>query len=205
MGNFAHKVRGYTYLRALGPEGIRRMSAVAVLSAKYLHKRLGEIYPTLPSGAELTERMHEFILTISKEMFENIEKAGIHRTQVIPLIGKLFLDFGLHAPTVAFPEVYGLMVEPTESFTKAELDRFVEVLKAIHGLISKTPDVLKTVPHFTPIGRVDEVSANRSPDLAERLGTSLPEVIENRVGPEVLRTLPVEEVCKKILEAHRKA
>jgi glycine dehydrogenase len=204
FGNFAHKVRAYTYLRALGPEGIKRMSAVAVLSAKYLHKKLSGIYPTLPSGAERTERMHEFILTISKETFEKIEKAGIHRTQVIPLIGKLFLDFGLHAPTVAFPEVHGLMIEPTESFAKAELDHFVDVVKAIHHLINDNPEILDTVPHFTPVDKVDEVGANRDPDLSERLGPGLPDVIENRIDPGTLRGLSVEGICTRIVEAHKK-
>ena len=203
FGNFAHKVRAYTYLRALGPEGIKRMSAVAVLSARYLHKKLAGIVPTLPAGAERTERMHEFILTISKEMFEKIEKAGIHRTQVIPLIGKLFLDFGLHAPTVAFPEVYGLMIEPTESFSKAELDHFIEVVAAIHHLINETPEILKTVPHFTPVDKIDEVGANRNPQLSERLGPALPEVIPNRIDSGILRQSSVEEVRNKILEAHR--
>ena len=134
---------------------------------------------------------------------QHIEKAGIHRTQVIPLIGKLFLDFGLHAPTVAFPEVYGLMIEPTESFSKAELDHFIEVVAAIHHLINETPEILKTVPHFTPVDKIDEVGANRNPQLSERLGPALPEVIPNRIDSGILRQSSVEEVRNKILEAHR--
>jgi len=66
-GNFAHKVRAYTYLLRLGREGVRRMAAVAVLSARYLHKQLGEHYPSLPAGADSVPRMHEFILTLSEE------------------------------------------------------------------------------------------------------------------------------------------
>ncbi len=204
FGNFAHKVRAYTYLRALGPEGIKRMSAIAILSAKYVHKKLSEIYPTLPSGAECTSRMHEFILTISRSTFERIERTGIHSSQVIPSIGKLFLDFGLHAPTVAFPETYGLMIEPTESFSKSELDRFIEVVAAIHGLINDTPEILMTVPHFTPIDRVDEVNANRNPELFEELGPDLPEVLPNRIEPLTLAGLSVGEICGRILNAHRK-
>ena len=62
--------------------------------------------------------MHEFILTLSEEDFSNLENHGIPKNQAIPQIGKLFLDFGFHAPTVAFPEIFGLMIEPTESYTK---------------------------------------------------------------------------------------
>jgi glycine dehydrogenase len=202
FGNVAHKVRAYTYLRALGPKGIRRMSAVAVLCARYLFSRLGKTYPFLPAGAADTRRMHEFILTIPAQTFRKIEAVGIHRTQVIPLIGKLFLDFGLHAPTVAFPETYGLMIEPTESFTKSELDHFVDVLEAMSRMLAEAPEILQTVPHFTPIDRVDEVDANRNLVLAEVLGAALPAISENRLDPTTLRALPVAEVCKRILQAH---
>jgi glycine dehydrogenase len=202
FGNVAHKVRAYTYLRALGPKGIRRMSAVAVLCARYLYSRLGKTYPSLPAGAAETRRMHEFILTIPDQTFRKIEAVGVHRTQVIPLIGKLFLDFGLHAPTVAFPETYGLMIEPTESFTKSELDHFIDVLEAIYRMLNETPEILQTVPHFTPIDRVDEVGANRNLVLSEVLGAALPAVSENRIDPTTLRALPVDEVCKRILQAH---
>ena len=202
FGNVAHKVRAYTYLRALGPKGVRRMSAVAVLCARYLYSRLGKTYPSLPAGAAETRRMHEFILTIPDQTFRKIETVGIHRTQVIPLIGKLFLDFGLHAPTVAFPETYGLMIEPTESFTKSELDHFVDVLEAIYRTLNEAPEILQTVPHFTPIDRVDEVGANRNLILSEVLAATLPAVSENRIDPTVLRALPVDEVCKRIIQAH---
>ncbi|MGZ3695623.1 MAG: aminotransferase class V-fold PLP-dependent enzyme, partial [Bdellovibrionota bacterium] len=94
FGNFGHKVRCYTYLRALGKQGVPRMSGVAVLSARYLFQTLRKYFPTLPVGAEPTPRMHEFILTLSKESFAKVEKdGGIPRAMVIPRIGKLFLDF----------------------------------------------------------------------------------------------------------------
>jgi glycine dehydrogenase len=166
-GNFAHKVRAYTYLLALGGEGIQRMSAVAVLSARYLYHRLNKIYPILPVESLDTPRMHEFILTLSPEMFDKLAKAGTPKAQAISRVGKLFLDFGFHAPTVAFPEQYGLMLEPTESFTKAELDGFYEVVETIHQIIHEHPEVLTTVPHFTPIGRVNEVQANKLVQLSE--------------------------------------
>lgn len=203
VGNFAHKVRAYAYLRALGEEGIKNMSSVAVLSAQYLYKKLATLYPTLPAGAHEMPRMHEFILTIPPELFLKIDKSGTPRAQVIAKIGKLFLDFGLHAPTVAFPEQYGLMIEPTESFTKAELDRFTEVVEAIYKLINEHPEVLTTVPHFTPVDKIDEVKANKDLILAEKI-SALPQVLENRVSPEKLGKMSVGAICEEILSAHRK-
>lgn len=204
-GNFGHKIRCYTYLRALGKQGVPRMSAVAVLSARYLYKKLSPLFPTLPAGSETTPRMHEFILTLSKESFARVEKAGLNKSVVIPRIGKLFLDFGLHAPTVAFPEVLGLMVEPTESYSKAELDDFVETVTAIHKIVHETPEVLQTVPHFTPIDRVDEVLANKNLTLSETLNWSLIPVLPNRASAHELSKMGKGDVWKKILEAHHKA
>ncbi|MFQ5915610.1 MAG: aminomethyl-transferring glycine dehydrogenase subunit GcvPB [Nitrospinota bacterium] len=202
FGNFAHKVRCYTYLRALGKEGVRRMSAVAVLSARYLYKKLSEYYPTLPAGAENSPRMHEFILSLNEDSFVKIESSGTKRAVIIPRIGKLFLDFGLHAPTVAFPEVYGLMVEPTESYSKRELDRFAEIVITIFKIVHENPDVLQSVPHFTPVDRIDEAAANRDLRLSEPL-KGLPVVLENRVSIADLDELTTGEIWKRILEAHQ--
>ena len=197
-GNFAHKVRCFTYLLRLGKEGVPRMSAIAVLSARYLHSKLKASHPILPEGAAEEPRMHEFILTLSQDDFDKIETSGIQRAQIIPQIGKLFLDFGFHAPTVAFPETFGLMIEPTESYTQKELDRFAEAVEAITSLARSHPEVLKNAPHFTPIDRVDQVAANRNPILSEPL-TELPPINPNRLPPETLIGLPVEEISKKLL------
>lgn len=199
-GNFAHKVRAYTYLLALGRAGVRRMSAVAVLSARYLYKRLTEAYPVLPARRD-NPRMHEFIITLSEDQFAAIEAVGLNKASIIGAVGKLFLDFGFHAPTVSFPEPLGLMIEPTESYTKAELDRFADCVLAMHELISQKPEVLKTAPHFTPVDKIDEVSANRKPVLYEKLST-LPDILENRVHPSVLAKMSVDELKEKILQAH---
>ena len=201
-GNFAHKVRAYTYLRALGPEGIRKMCAVAVLSARYLHHRLQDCFPGLPSNS-IEPKMHEFILTLSPETFTAIEAKGIKQSLVIARVGKLFLDFGMHAPTVAWPETYGLMVEPTESYTKAELDRFVEVVKEIQSILNENPEVLLTVPHFTPVDRIDDVSANKNLEFCGPL-EKLPEILPNRIPPVDLARLSVKEIRTRIIEAHQK-
>ncbi len=197
-GNFAHKVRVYTYLQRLGKEGVRRMSAMSVLSSRYLFATLGKAFPSLPAAADGVPRMHEFILTLTEEDFKRIEASGIPRASIIARVGKLFLDFGFHAPTVAFPEVFGLMIEPTESYTKDELDRFTQVVLAIGELIREHPEVLKSTPRFTPVDRVDEVAANRNLVLSERL-TALPLINENRLSPVLLNAMSIAEIKQRVL------
>jgi len=199
-GNFAHKVRCYAYLLRLGREGVRRMSAVAVLSARYVQTQLTSDYALLPQGADEEPRMHEFILTPRSEDFGPLESVGLRKTDAAPRIGKLFLDFGFHAPTVAWPEPLGLMVEPTESYTKAELDRFVEAVRAIIRLVREHPAALLSAPHFTPIDRVDEVEANREVCLSEPLET-LPALNASRIPNRELTELPVEEIYRRIVAA----
>ena len=199
-GNFAHKVRCYTYLLRLGHAGIQRMSAVAVLCARYLCAKLGEHFPTLPKGAEGIPRMHEFILTLEESDFAQLARVGISKAAAIPSVGKLFLDFGFHAPTVAFPEVYGLMIEPTESYTKAELDRLADVTLAIQRLIRENPEVLNTAPHFTPVDRVDEVAANRDLKLSEPL-TEFPVLPKNRIAPDALNAMSIDAILHHIVRA----
>ena len=197
-GNFAHKVRVYTYLQRLGREGVQRMSAMSVLASRYLFSQLDKHFPSLPVAAKGVPRMHEFILTLSEEDFKRIEDSGIPRANIIGRVGKLFLDFGFHAPTVAFPEVFGLMIEPTESYTKDELDRFAETVIAIGELIRTQPEVLKSTPRFTPVDRVDEVAANRGLILSEHL-TALPLINPNRLSPVLLNRMPVKEIKSRIL------
>lgn len=203
FGNFAHKIRAYTYIKALGADGVRKMSQVAVLSARYLHNRLSKSFPTLPAEAGSAPRMHEFILTLSPETFRSVEASGTPKTNTIARIGKLFLDFGFHAPTVAFPEQYGLMIEPTETYSKKELDQFSDVVESILKLVNEHPEVLKTVPHFTPIDRVDELLANKNPVLTEKITSHLPDIIPDRIDSERLRNSTPEDLCAHILKAHQ--
>jgi len=201
-GNFAHKVRAYTYIKSLGGNGVRQMSGVAVLAARYLFQMLQDLYPTLPANTETVPRMHEFILTISKDTFDRIEKSGTPKANAIARIGKLFLDFGGHAPTVAFPEVYGLMIEPTETYSKAELDKFVDVVKSIHTIVNEHPEVLKTAPHFTPVKKVDEVFANKELRFMDNL-VNKADIFENKIDPIKLSKMSTNDVYKEILKAHQ--
>ncbi|MGA2052989.1 MAG: aminomethyl-transferring glycine dehydrogenase subunit GcvPB [Opitutales bacterium] len=199
-GNFAHKVRAYAYLLRLGREGVRRVSAVAVLASRYLHARLGREYANLPAGASAQPRMHEFILTLKPDDFARLEQAGVPRAAAIPRVGKLFLDFGFHAPTVAWPEAFGLMIEPTESYTLAELDRFADAVLAILRLVREHPAILRGAPYFTPVDRVDDVSANRTLILSEPL-RALPPVHPNRLAPRDLAALPIPEIAARVAQA----
>lgn len=200
FGNMAHKIRTYTYLRALGRQGVRRMSAVAVLAARYLHHRLRSYFPTLPAETPDSPRMHEFIITLPEATFEALEAAGIGRSRAIGRFGKLFLDFGFYAPTVSFPEAQGLMIEPTESYTKAELDRFADAVVLMLQLVNTQPTILHTAPHFTPVDRIDEVEANKHLVLSEPL-TTLPEVLANRIAPDRLVEMPLDAIAAAIRKA----
>jgi glycine dehydrogenase len=174
-GNFVHKVRCLTYLKALGADGIKQMSAVAVLAARYLSEKLNKHSDTLPNSYE-TPIMHEFILTFSKTDFGVLEaKTGLSKVKIISQFGKLFLDYGYHAPTVAFPEVLGLMIEPTESYAKQELDDFVNTVIQMKKDVFENPTILINAPSKAPIAKVDEVEANRKLKLSEKL-TRLPEL-----------------------------
>ena len=204
FGNFAHKVRAYTYIKSLGGNGVREMSSVAVLSSRYLHEKLKPSLPSLPEGCDNEIRMHEFILTITKDTFARIEAGGTPKAQAIAKIGKLFLDFGLHAPTVAFPEIYGLMIEPTETYSKGELDRFVDVVNAILELINENPHVLRTAPHFTPVKKVDEVDANKNLLFMESIKI-LPTLYANVIDPLKLSKMNISDVSHEILRAHNEA
>lgn len=199
-GNFAHKVRCYTYLLRLGREGVRRMAGMAVLSARYTQQLLDQEYALLPKGADAEPRMHEFIITLRDEDYAQLESVGLRKADSAPRIGKLFLDFGFHAPTVAWPEPLGLMIEPTESYTKAELDRFAEAVLAIRRLIREHPQALLSAPHFTPIDRVEEVEANREVCLSESLD-QLPAIHLPRISTRELAKMPVEAIYEKIVAA----
>jgi glycine dehydrogenase len=92
------------------------------------------------------------------------------------------------------------MIEPTESYTRAELDRFAAAVKAIHRIIIEHPEALLSAPHFTPIDRVEEAEANRSVCLSEPLDV-LPALNAPRLASRELAKMPVEAIYAKIIEA----
>ena len=152
-GNFLVCVKAYTYIRMLGPDGIREVAEHAVLNANYLMRRLMDDYD-LPIDRSC---MHEFVLS----------DRGIGNDVTTNDIAKRILDYGFHAPTVYFPLLIAgaMMIEPTETESRATLDRFVEVMREIKRETDTDPELVKTAPHTTAVGRVDAVTAARKPIL----------------------------------------
>jgi glycine dehydrogenase len=96
------------------------------------------------------------------------------------------------------------MLEPTESFTKAELDGFYQVVETIHQIIHEHPEVLTTVPHFTPIGRVNEVQANKQLcNYLKPIPILLPEIKADVVNADVLRNMSPKEIINTIVKTHK--
>ena len=118
----------WMYIAMLGPRGLRQCSEVAILSANYMAARLKDHYPVLFTGAK-GRVAHEFIIDL-----RGIEKgAGVSGEDV----AKRLMDYGFHAPTMSFPVTGTLMIEPTESESRAELDRFCDALISIRGEITE--------------------------------------------------------------------
>jgi glycine dehydrogenase subunit 2 len=134
---------------------IKKASQIAVLNANYLVQRLKDHYE-LPYNPL---RKHELVLSCEKIRKETGCKALD--------IAKRLLDYGIHAPTIYFPLIVpeALMIEPTESESRRDLDTFVEVMLTIKKECYETPELVKEAPHSTAVGRLDEVKAARNPVL----------------------------------------
>src|SRR5262249_4572229 len=152
FGNVGILLRGYFYIRTLGPDGLRQVSEQAVLNANYLLSRIKHAYE-VPHGDRC---MHEFVASAR----------GLRRERRISAmdIGKRLLDFGYHAPTVYFPLVVpeALMIEPTETESKKTLDGFAYALLRIR---KEDAEFLHNAPHTLSISRPDEVKAAKEPVL----------------------------------------
>ena len=136
----------HAYIRMMGPDGLTQATMLAILNANYMMERLKDHYPVLYRGKS-GRSAHEFILDIRG--FK--ASAGIEATD----IAKRLMDYGFHAPTMSFPVPGTLMIEPTESESKVELDRFCDAMIAIreeiraieNGIADSTDNVLKHAPH----------------------------------------------------------
>jgi glycine dehydrogenase subunit 2 len=159
-GNFGMFVRAYTYIRSNGDAGLRTISEDAVLAANYLRVRLHDVYD-LPYD-RLSK--HEVVFSGRRQKREH----GVTTLD----IAKAILDHGIHPPTVYFPLIVeeALMVEPTETETLETLDHFVGVMREIAETAATDPDAIKRAPVTTPVGRLDEATAARRPDLRYRFG-----------------------------------
>jgi glycine dehydrogenase subunit 2 len=155
FGNFGMMVRAYTYIRELGPDGLRAVSDLAVLNANYVAARLVDFFPVTYS----TPPLHEAVFT-DRELEA---QTGVKTLDV----AKRLIDYGFHPPTVYFPLVVrgALMVEPTETETKQTLDAFVDAMIAIKREAETEPEIVRRAPHLTRLGRLDEARAARKPRL----------------------------------------
>lgn len=157
-GNFGVLVRAYTYIRAVGGEGLRAISEQAVLSANYVKALLEDVWPVAYDRI----CMHEFVMSGGP-----LRKATGVRTLDV---AKRLLDYGIHPPTVYFPLIVdeAMMVEPTETESKATLDRFAMALRVIAEEARQDPELLHGAPYTTPVRRLDEAAAVKRADIAWR-------------------------------------
>jgi len=153
-GNFGINVRAYTYIRTMGPDGLKLVTEYAVLNANYMMRRLAP-YFDLPYDRHCK---HEFVLSGRRQ-----KKLGVRTLD----IAKRLLDFGYHPPTIYFPLNVEecMMIEPTETESKETLDSFIDVMIQIAKEAEETPEVVQEAPHTTVVKRLDETLAARKPVL----------------------------------------
>src|SRR4051794_21267399 len=153
-GNFGMHVRALAYIMANGPDGLRQTTEDAVLNANYIRKGLEGIYD-LPYS---TPTMHEVVFSDKIQA-----KKGVRTMD----IAKRLIDYGFHPYTTAFPLIVpgALMIEPTESEPKEELDLFIEAMRSIAEEVEEDPQTVLDAPHCTRVSRLDETAAARKPVL----------------------------------------
>src|SRR5437764_199599 len=153
-GNFGMFVRALAYILANGPDGLRQTTEDAVLNANYIRKGLEGIYD-LPYQSP---SMHEVVFS------DKLQAKKGARTMDI---AKRLIDYGFHPYTTAFPLIVpgALMIEPTESESKEEMDLFIEAMKAIAEEVEEDPQTVLDAPHSTRVSRLDETAAARKPVL----------------------------------------
>jgi glycine cleavage system P protein (glycine dehydrogenase) subunit 2 len=153
-GNFGMLVRAYTYVLALGSDGLAEASRNAIVAANYVRKRLEHRFPS----ASPQPSMHECVLEHDLE-----SRTGVSTLE----IAKRLLDFGIHPPTIYFPLVVkgALMIEPTETESKEVLDHFISAMERIYDEALNDSQTVKNAPHTLRLSRVDEAEAARRPVL----------------------------------------
>ncbi|MEK3797738.1 aminomethyl-transferring glycine dehydrogenase subunit GcvPB [Peribacillus sp. FSL H8-0477] len=153
-GNFGINVRAYTYIRSMGPDGLKAVTENAVINANYMMRRLSAYYD-LPYDRHCK---HEFVLSGRRQ-----KKLGVRTLD----IAKRLLDFGYHPPTIYFPlnVEEAMMIEPTETESKETLDAFIDAMIQIAKEAEDNPEIVQEAPHTTVIKRLDETLAARKPVL----------------------------------------
>jgi glycine dehydrogenase subunit 2 len=153
-GNFGMFVRALAYILANGPDGLRQTTEDAVLNANYIRKGLEGTYDLPYTSAS----MHEVVFSDKLQARKGVRTMDI---------AKRLIDYGFHPYTTAFPLIVpgAMMIEPTESESKEELDLFVEAMKSISEEVEEDAELVRTAPHSTRVARLDETAAARKPVL----------------------------------------
>ncbi|TYS14244.1 glycine dehydrogenase subunit 2 [Rossellomorea vietnamensis] len=153
-GNFGINVRAYTYIRTMGPDGLKAVTENAVINANYMMRRLAPHFD-LPYDRHCK---HEFVISGKRQ-----KKLGVRTLD----IAKRLLDFGYHPPTIYFPLNVEecMMIEPTETESKETIDDFIDAMIQIAKEAEENPEIVQEAPHTTVIKRLDETLAARKPVL----------------------------------------
>ncbi len=156
-GNFAVILRALAYILSLGRDHVGEVGPLATLNANYVKESLKDVYELPIEGL----CCHEFVFDGLKD-----KSTGVTTMDV----AKRLLDYGYHAPTIYFPLLFheSLMVEPTENESRETLDGFIAVMRRIAQEAKSDPELVKSAPHNTPIGRVDDVLAAKHPVVTYR-------------------------------------
>ncbi len=157
FGNYGVMLKAYTYILSLGKTQLKMVGPLATLNANYIKESLKDVYELPIDGV----CKHEFVFDGLKDKSTGVTTMDI---------AKRLLDYGYHAPTIYFPLLFheSLMIEPTESESKETIDGFIEVMRKIAQEAIDNPELLKSAPHTTPIGRVDDVLAAKHPIVTYR-------------------------------------
>jgi glycine dehydrogenase subunit 2 len=153
-GQFGMHVRALCYILANGPEGLKEVSEVAVLNANYIRAKLKDVFAV----AFESPTLHEVVFSDRLQARKDVHVWDI---------GKRLIDYGFHPPTVSFPLIVNgaIMIEPTETESKLELDAFIDAMRSIANEAVEKPELVTSAPHKTRIGRIDEAAAARRPVL----------------------------------------
>lgn len=153
-GNFLVALKALAYILSLGPDGLKEVAEVSVLNSNYIRKRLEGVYHLKYDAPTL----HECVFSDKFQREHGVSNIDI---------AKRLIDYGVHPPTMSFPLIVpgALMIEPTETESKRDLDTFIEAMKAIAREAAETPEVVKKAPHSSYVKRLDETTAARRPVL----------------------------------------
>jgi glycine dehydrogenase subunit 2 len=153
-GNVGILIRAYSYILSLGAENLKKVSQLAVLNANYIKAQLqGTLHLAYDRPC-----MHECVFS------DKLQQA--HKVTTLDMVKRL-MDYGFHPPTIYFPLVVpgAIMIEPTETESKEDIDLFIRSFKAVAAEAAENPELLKQAPHNCKRRRLDETAAARKPCL----------------------------------------